>query len=93
MKNAWTQIGLVAGVVMPFWNIPLIWRVVQRKTSADISLSWLFGVWTCILLLLPSALESSERGFKAYGISNAFFFSCVVAAVLMYRKNGKNENK
>ena len=93
MKNAWAQIGLVAAVMMPLWNIPLIWRIIQRRTSCDISLSWLFGVWGCILLMLPSALSSQEIQLKAFGISNAFFFSWVVVAVLMYRKNGKNENK
>lgn len=91
MKIPWDHIGLVAAVVMPLWNIPLIWRIVQRKTSEDISLSWAFGVWGCIALMLPSALTSSEIQLKAFGISNIFFFSWVVVVVLIYRKNGKSE--
>jgi uncharacterized protein with PQ loop repeat len=86
MKFTLEHLGTVAGIVMPFWNIPLIWRIIQRKTAEDISLAWLFGVWGCIVLMLPAALVSSEVAFKSYAVTNAVFFSAVVAVVLMYRK-------
>lgn len=91
MNNFWVNVGIVAGAVMPLWNIPLIWRIIKRKTSDDISLSWVWGVWACIALMIPSALASKEMGFKVYGISNIFFFSFVVLVVMMYRKNGKKQ--
>lgn len=93
MKIDWAQIGLLAAVTMPLWNIPLVWRIVKRKTSNDISLGWLFGVWISILLMLPSALASDEIQLKAFAISNGFFFSLVVVAVLAYRKNDKSPEK
>lgn len=86
MNNTWYQIGVVAAIALPLWNIPLIYRIVQRKTSEDISLSWVFGVWGCIILMLPSALQSQEFQLKAFGISNIVFFTAVVATVWIYRK-------
>ena len=39
------QIGLVASVAMPLWNIPLIVKIIKRKSAEDISMAWLWGVW------------------------------------------------
>ena len=42
------KIGLVAAIIMPLWNIPLIMKIVKRKSSKDISLYWALGfgfVW------------------------------------------------
>lgn len=86
MEKFWETMGLLSAIIMPIWNIPLIVRIVQRKTSQDISLAWLFGVWGCMLLMLPSALKSSDATLKAFGISNVIFFSGVVVAVLAYRR-------
>jgi hypothetical protein len=86
MATIWESIGLFAAVLMPVWNIPLIVRIVRRKTSQDISLAWLFGVWSCMLAMLPAALKSNDAVLKAFGISNVVFFSGVVVAVLMYRR-------
>ncbi|MCB9799132.1 MAG: hypothetical protein H6757_00055 [Candidatus Omnitrophica bacterium] len=79
------KIGFVAGVVLPFFNIPMIIRMVQRKSSDDFSLIWLLGVWICFVLMLPSALISEDFVFKAFGIMNITFFSCVVVIALKYR--------
>jgi hypothetical protein len=89
MHAFWDTIGLFAAVVMPVWNIPLIVRIVRRKTSQDISLAWLFGVWICMLLMLPAALKSRDTVLKAFGISNVVFFSGVVVAVMLYRRPTK----
>jgi uncharacterized protein with PQ loop repeat len=37
------RIGLVASIMMPLWNIPLIVKIVRRRSSSDISMSWLLG--------------------------------------------------
>jgi uncharacterized protein with PQ loop repeat len=89
MGHFWDTVGVLAGVFMPVWNLPLIVRIVRRKTSQDISLAWLWGVELCTLLMLPSALRSHELLLKAFGISNALFFSGVVIAVLRYRQSPK----
>lgn len=79
------KIGLLAGVVLPLFNIPLILRLVRRKSSEDISLSWAVGVWICIVLMTPQVLRSQDMAFRAFGIVNIIFFSAVVFFVLKYR--------
>ncbi len=77
-------IGSIAAVVMPLWNIPLILRIIQRKSADDISLTWLFGVWVCIIAMLPAAIQSPDLAFKLLGCINAFFFTGVFITVLKY---------
>ena len=79
------MLGLIAAVVMPLWNIPLIIRIARRKSSKDISLSWALGILGCMFLMLPSALASPDVIFKAFGIVNAMFFTAVVVQVIRYR--------
>ncbi len=78
-------VGLVAAVVMPFWNIPLIVKIEQRRSSKDISLPWAVGVFVCIVFMLPSALISPDRIFQAFAVVNTMFFGAVVIQVLRYR--------
>lgn len=78
-------LGLIAAVVLPLWNVPLIIRIAKRKSSKDISLSWALGVFACILLLLPSALASPDAIFRVFTIVNAALFAGVVIQVLRYR--------
>ncbi len=75
--------------MMPLWNIPLIVRIVRRRSCGDLSLLWLFGIWGCIVLMLPSSLISTDIVLKAFGISNFLLFSVVVMVVMKYRKSGK----
>ncbi len=79
-------VGLVAAVTLPFWNIPLIIRIQQRKSSDDISLAWVLGAFTCMVLMLPSALISDDLVYRAYSVVNIFFFGTVVAQVLRFHK-------
>lgn len=78
-------LGLIAGVMLPFWNIPLIIRINRRKSSKDISLSWALGIFACIVLMLPAALVSSDVVFRVFSIINTLFFTAVVVQVLRYR--------
>ena len=78
-------IGLIAAVVLPFWNIPLILRIERRRSSKDISLFWCIGVWVCFALMLPSGLRSPDLVFKAFTITNFILFSAVTVQVLRYR--------
>jgi hypothetical protein len=74
-------IGLFSAAAMPLWNIPLILRILKRKSSDDISLAWAAGVEICVIGMLPSALVSQDLVLKIFGISNAVFFTCVFIAV------------
>ena len=78
-------LGMVAGIAMPFFNIPLILKIKRRRSSKDISLSWVLGVWICIVLMTPSAVHSSDQVFRVFGIVNLVFFSGVTVAVLRFR--------
>lgn len=77
-------LGALAGFIMPLFNIPLILRIIQRKSSDDISIIWLLGVWVCILLMAPAALLSQDLAFKLFGWMNLIFFTAVVFIALKY---------
>ncbi len=79
-------IGLIAAIVMPLWNIPLIVKIIKRKSSVDISLSWVMGVWVCALLMAPSGVTSKDIVWRCFNIVNLILFTGVVLAVLRYRK-------
>lgn len=79
-------LGLIAAVLMPLWNIPLIVRLERRKSSQDLSLVWTLGVWICILLMLPSGLTSPDPIFRVFIVANTVLFSAVVVQVLRYRR-------
>lgn len=78
-------LGLIAAIVLPFWNIPLILKVSRRKSSKDFSLWWTFGVWFTLLAMLPSALASKDLVFRVFNVMNLAIFTVVVAQVMRYR--------
>ena len=85
--DAWIEkIGMLGALALPFFNIPLIQRMIERKSSEDFSLSWALGVWVCILLMTPHALRSSDTTFRAFGVLNIIFFSAVAFLVVKYRR-------
>ena len=79
-------ISLVSAVVMPLWNIPLIMRIVKRRSSEDISLAWALGVWVCILLMAPSGFQSKDIVWRTFNVTNLILFTAVVFFVLKYHK-------
>jgi uncharacterized protein with PQ loop repeat len=77
-------LGMIGAVVMPFWNIPLILKIIKRKSSGDISLVWVTGVWVCVMLILPSAIVSPDQVLRTFGIINSISFTGVFIIVLKY---------
>ena len=92
MSGAIKTLGMVSAVLMPVFDIPLVWRVIQRKSSEDISLVWTFGIWICILGMLPSSLLSPDPILKAFGIVNTVFFTAVVVAVILYHPSFRKKD-
>ncbi len=84
------EISLIASVVLPMFNIPLIIRVIRRKSSSDISLTWAWGVWICLLLMAPSGFTSADLVWKTFNIVNLILFTAVVVTVTIYRKKTNN---
>jgi len=80
------KIAMIAAIVLPLWNIPLIYRVIKRKSSKDISIYWVLGVWTCFVLMAPEALRSADMVWRVFNAVNLVFFTAVVIVVLVYRK-------
>ena len=81
------KIALIAAIILPMWNIPLIVRIIKRKSSSDISLYWVLGVWSCFILMAPEALKSTDPVWRVFNIVNLIFFTTVAVVVLIYRKN------
>jgi uncharacterized protein with PQ loop repeat len=79
------MLGLIAAVVLPLWNIPLIIRIGRRRSSKDLSLWWTVGVFVCLLLMLPSGLTSTDVVFKVFTVVNIVLFGAVVIQVIRYR--------
>lgn len=80
------QLGAIASLVLPLFNIPLILRIIKRKSSDDLSLIWVVGVWGCIVLMFPMTLASPDPVFKLFGISNIILFSAVMIVAVKYHK-------
>ena len=80
-------IALIAAVILPLWNIPLIVRIHRRRSSADISLWWALGVWVCLLLMFPEGVRSEDVVFKTFSIVNTVLFSLVVGWVIRFKKS------
>ncbi|MBU1146892.1 MAG: hypothetical protein KKD11_00900 [Candidatus Omnitrophica bacterium] len=78
------KIALVASIVMPLWNIPLIMRIIKRRSSNDISISWAIGIWLCLLAMFPSGLKSDFLVWKVFAIANLFMFSIVLLVTILF---------
>lgn len=85
MEKIVTFLGIAASIAMPLFNIPLVIKIIRRKSSRDLSLLWTFGVWICILGILPSSLMSADIVFRIFGIVNLVMFTAVVVTVMRYR--------
>ena len=79
-------LGMIAAIAMPLWNIPLIIKIEQRKSSNDIIAAWAVGVFACIPLMLPSGVISPDPVFRIFTLVNAVLFGAVALQVLRYRK-------
>lgn len=79
-------IGFWAAVILPLWDIPLIVRVVQRKSSQDISMIWAVGIWATSVLMAPSAFISGDKLALGFNIMNVIMLTGVLVVTVKYRK-------
>lgn len=80
-------VGVVASVILPLFNIPLILKIRKTGSSKDYSLTWTFGIMGCTLLMMPSVLLTPDIVFKAFGIINLVTFSTVMFYILKYHRH------
>ena len=87
------KIGLVASIILPLWNIPLIIRIIKRRSSKDLSIYWAIGVWICFLAMFPSGIKSQDIVYRTFTMVNFFFFSIVASCTIFFHNrpniNGK----
>ncbi len=86
MEEAVQTIGFISAIVLPFWNVPLILRIVKRRSSGDISILWAIGVWVCLLGMLPSGLISSDRVWRTFNLLNFSLFTVVFVCTVVFHK-------
>ncbi len=87
MENFFQTLGLIAAVILPLWNLPLIFRTIQRKSSKDLSLWWAGGVWVCLALMAPSGFYSLDVVWRTFSLLNFILFSVVFVVTLIYQKD------
>ncbi len=84
----WDTIGIWAGAILPLWDIPLIVRIVKRKSAADISLVWMWGLWLSSVLMAPSALmANTNKAAVVFNIVNVLALSALLIVVIKYQKD------
>jgi uncharacterized protein with PQ loop repeat len=79
-------IGFWAAVIMPLWDIPLIMRVIKRKSSQDISKGWITGLWLSSVMMTPSAFIAADKIAIGFNIVNVIMLTAVLVVVIKYRK-------
>jgi len=87
------KIALIASIILPLWNIPLIIRIIKRRSSKDLSIYWAIGVWICFLAMFPSGIKSQDIVYRTFTMVNFFFFSIVASCTIFFHNrpniNGK----
>ena len=80
-------VSTIAAAALPLFDIPLIVRIVRRRSSEDISVSWIVGLWVCSVGMAPAAIISSEDlVWKTFNVVNVILLTGVLIAVIYYRK-------
>lgn len=83
------HLGLWSSIALPFFNIPLMVRLYKRKSSEDMSLIWVLGVFFCLVGMAPAGLQSDDFTFQVFSTINLLFFSGVTFLVIYYRTKPK----
>lgn len=79
-------VPMVAAAALPLFDIPLIVRIVRRRSSADISVSWIVGLWVCSVGMAPAAIISSnDMVWKIFNVVNVILLTGVLLAVIYFR--------
>lgn len=80
------KLALIAAITLPLWNIPLIVRIIKRRSSKDLSLFWAVGVWVSFALMFPSGIKSQDFVYRIFTMVNFFFFSMVTLFAVIFHR-------
>lgn len=78
--------AMIGAICVPMCNIPLIIRIIKRRSSQDISLLWATGVWANLVLMAPAGFFSTDLVWRTFNIVNFVLFSAVFGTVLYFRR-------
>ena len=81
----WDAVGSIAGAALPLFDIPLIVRIVKRRSSKDISVLWAVGLWASSAAMVPAGILSHEWASKAFNIVNITMLTALLMVVIKYR--------
>ena len=85
MAELFSKLGTIGAIALPFFSIPMILKICQRKSSKDVSLVWALGVWTCFILMFPSGIVSEDFNYRIFTAINLVLFTGIVIVTLKYR--------
>ncbi|MFA5388798.1 MAG: hypothetical protein WC312_03470 [Candidatus Omnitrophota bacterium] len=80
------KIALIASILLPLFNIPLIVRIIKRRSSKDLSLFWAIGIWACFLAMFPTGVQSPDMVYRTFTYVNFFFFTLVMVFTVLFHK-------
>ena len=86
LEDLFNKMGFIAAIILPLFNIPLIIKIIKRKSSQDISLLWAVGVWVCVVLMAPSGFISEDIVWRTFNYVNIVLFTVVFIVTVKYRK-------
>ena len=91
MTSHWAEtLGYVSSISLPLFNIPLMIHLVRRKSSKDLSLTWVLGVFFCLGGMLPAGFQSVDPIFRIFSFLNFAFFAGVTFLTLYFRYSSAN---
>lgn len=90
-ENLINTLGLIGGIILPFFSLPLIIKIVQRQSSKDISTTWAVGVWSCLVIMAPSGFTSEDIVWRIFNMLNLVLFSGVFFVTIKYRHGKASE--
>lgn len=85
-------IGFWGAVALPLFDISLIMHVIKRRSSADISMVWAWGLWLCSVLMAPSAFVSGDKVALGFNIVNVVMLTAVLIVVVKYHQPQGSKN-
>jgi uncharacterized protein with PQ loop repeat len=80
------KIALIASIILPLWNIPLIVRIIKRRSSKDLSIPWALGAWFFFLAMFPAGIQSPDIVYRTFTYVNFFFFTLVMVFTILFHK-------
>ncbi len=78
--------ALITSIILPFFNIPLIYRISKRRSAEDVSAIWSIGVFVCFIIIEPYALLSGDIVFAVFNSLNIAFFIIINILIFRFRR-------